>query len=201
MRYPSDVASYLETERLTLRPFTADDVDLLCDLNADPAVMRYLTGGRPTPRADVRDEILPGILDEYARHPGFGTFAAHVTATGEFIGWLELRPKDGDERDVELGYRLRRAAWGRGYATEGARALVRKAFGELGVDRVWAETMAVNTPSRKVMERVGLTYARTFHVDFDDLIDGTEHGEVEYELLRADWERSSPRGPLRNVHT
>jgi RimJ/RimL family protein N-acetyltransferase len=190
VRYPSDVGSYLETDRLTFRRFTADDVDLLSALDGDPAVMRYLTGGKPTPRERISGEILPWILEVYARHPRFGTFATHTTATGEFIGWFELRPKDGDERDVELGYRLRRAAWGHGYATEGARALVRKAFIELQVERVWAETMSVNTPSRKVMERVGLTYLRTFHVRFDDPIDGTEHGEVEYELRRADWERA-----------
>lgn len=191
MRYPSDVANYLETERLTLRPFTAADVDLLVEVDADPAVMRYLTGGKPTPRAVVRDGILPGILDCYARHPGFGRFAASVRATGEFIGWFGLEAKDDGVRDAGLGYRLRRAAWGHGYATEGTRALVRRAFADLGVDRVHAETMFVNTRSRRVMERAGLTYLRTFHVHFDDPIDGTEHGEVEYELRRADWQRAA----------
>ena len=85
---------------------------------------------------------------------------------------------------MELGYRLKASAWGRGYATEGARALVRKGFDELGVRRVWAETMAVNRASRRVMEKVGLRYVRTFHVHFDDPLPGAEHGEVEYELRR-----------------
>lgn len=184
------MAGFLQSERLTLRPLTEADVDLLWELDADPAVMRFLTGGKPTPRETVRDRILPRILATYARHPGFGTFAAQLTATGEFLGWFELDPKDGDVRDVELGYRLRRAAWGNGYATEGSRALIRKAFTELGVERVYAETMFVNTASRRVMERSGLSYVRTFHLTFDDPIDGTEHGEVEYELRRADWERA-----------
>ncbi|MGX1810916.1 GNAT family N-acetyltransferase [Nocardia sp. NPDC055321] len=65
--------------------------------------------------------------------------------------------------------------------------MIRKGFTELGVERVWAQTMAVNIGSRRVMEKAGLTYVRTFHQHFDDPLPGTEHGEVEYELHRADW--------------
>jgi RimJ/RimL family protein N-acetyltransferase len=90
-----------------------------------------------------------------------------------------------------LGYRLRRSTWGKGYATEGSRALVRKAFEELAVQRVFAETMAVNLASRRVMEKAGLRFVRTFHLTWDDPIPGTEHGEVEYELTAADWWRTT----------
>ncbi len=69
----------------------------------------------------------------------------------------------------------------------GARALIDKGFAELGVRRVWAQTMAVKTASRRVMEKAGLRYIRTFHAHFDDPLPGTEHGEVEYELRLADW--------------
>jgi RimJ/RimL family protein N-acetyltransferase len=105
---------------------------------------------------------------------------------GGFLGWLSLQPPpDGGTAELDLGYRLRRSAWGRGYATEGARALVRTAFGVLGAQRVFAQTMAVNLRSRRVMEKAGLRYLRTFHLEWDDPIPGTEHGEVEYELRRA----------------
>jgi RimJ/RimL family protein N-acetyltransferase len=77
--------------------------------------------------------------------------------------------------------------WGQGYASEGSRALVDKAFRELGVDRVYAETMAVNTASRRVMEKAGLRYLRTFHADWPDRIPGDEHGDVEYALTRDEW--------------
>jgi RimJ/RimL family protein N-acetyltransferase len=181
---PIDV--FLETERLILRRFTESDVDNLVALDGDPAVMRYLTNGEPTPREVVENEILPGILHNYARY-GLGTWAAVERSTGEFLGWFALSPRDGDVTNLELGYRLRRPAWGNGFATEGARALLWKAFTDLGVRRVFAETMAVNLPSRRVLERAGLRYARTFHLHFDDPIPGTELGEVEYEILRFDW--------------
>ena len=69
----------------------------------------------------------------------------------------------------------------------GVERVLRKAFTELGTQRVWAETMFVNTRSRQVMERIGLRFVRVFHVEFDDPIEGTEHGEVEYEIRREEW--------------
>ncbi|MBY8873140.1 GNAT family N-acetyltransferase [Micromonospora sp. PLK6-60] len=181
----------LETARLRLRRFTAADVDRLVELDGDPEVMRFLTGGAPTPRERVRDEQLPRILAGYERRPGLGRWAAEDRAAGEFLGWFALDPSE-DGAEAELGYRLRRSAWGRGLATEGSRALVRHAFETAGVRRLWAETMTVNARSRSVLAKAGLRHVRTFHVHFDDPIPGTELGEVEYELLRSDWRPSEP---------
>lgn len=180
----------LVTGRLVLRRFTGSDVDLLVELDADPVVMRFISGGEPTPRAVVQAEILPAILRDYERDADRARWAAVEKSTGDFLGWFALRPpENGPDDEVELGYRLRRSAWGKGYATEGSRALVHRAFTGLGVARVYAETMAVNAASRRVMEKAGLTYVRTFHLTWDDPIEGTEHGEVEYELRRAYWAR------------
>jgi len=88
-----------------------------------------------------------------------------------------------------LGFRLRRSAWGKGYATEGSRALVEKAFAELGARRVWAETMTVHIASRRVMEKAGLKYVRTFHQEWPYEIEGEAEGDVEYALTRSDWDR------------
>ncbi|MCO1574397.1 GNAT family N-acetyltransferase [Crossiella sp. SN42] len=177
---------FLETDRLVLRRFTESDVDNLVRLDSDPEVMRFLTG-EPTPRAVIEHQVLPKLLGHYELGPA-GCWATIERATGEFIGWLALEPPaDGSVTEVELGYRFQARFWGRGYATEGARALVRKGFTDLGVQRVWAQTMAVNTASRRVMERAGLKHVRTFFPHFDDPLPGTEQGEVEYELLRADW--------------
>lgn len=179
---------FLETERLVLRRFVESDVDDLVALDADPEVMRYLTGGRPTPPAVVRDEVLPGLLARYDRPDGYARWAAQERASGAFLGWFALdRDAAAPPDEGELGYRLRREAWGRGYATEGCRALIRTAFTGLGTRRVWAQTMAVNTRSRRVMERAGLRFVRVFHLTWDDPIEGAEHGEVEYELLRDAW--------------
>jgi RimJ/RimL family protein N-acetyltransferase len=189
---------YLQTERLTLRRLTADDLADLVDLDSDPAVMFYVTGGRATPRTEMRDVILPWWLAYYDRHEGFGFWAAISSADRQFLGWFHFRPHpdgprpDGTRAGAELGYRLRRSAWGKGYATEGSRALIRKGFTELGVDRVFAETMAVNIASRRVMEKAGLRYLRTFHQDWPDRIPGDEHGDVEYALTRTEWAASRP---------
>jgi RimJ/RimL family protein N-acetyltransferase len=184
------VQLFLETERLILRQFTADDVDSLVELDSDPDVMHYITGGRGTPRAEIEDDVLPAFLGYYERFPGYGFWAVIEKATGDFLGWFHLRPAlhDGSPTEPELGYRLRRSAWGKGYASEGARALVRVAFEELGADRVFAETMVVHTASRRVMENAGLRLIRTFHADWPDKIEGDEHGDVEYALTRAEWD-------------
>ncbi|HEX7167216.1 MAG TPA: GNAT family N-acetyltransferase [Acidimicrobiales bacterium] len=166
----------LGTARLLLRPITRDDVDLLVEIDRDPEVMRYLTGGKPSSRADVEATIARSIGHRWI---------ASERAAGDAVGWVALRPTAPGE--YELGYRLLREYWGRGLATEAGRALVAAAFDILDAQRVWAQTMAVNQRSRAVMERCGLRYVRTFHVDFDDPIPGTELGEVEYELRRNAW--------------
>ncbi|MGK5674557.1 GNAT family N-acetyltransferase [Micromonospora sp. URMC 106] len=184
------MAIFLSTDRLALREFTADDAGLLVELDGDPEVMRYLTGGRPTPPEVIRERTLPRILAHYRRPPGLGWWAALSRASNEFLGWFEFRPtRDGDAHEVELGYRLRRAAWGGGLATEGCRALIDKGFTELGVERVTANTMTVNAASRRVMEKAGLRYVRTYVGDWPEMIDGAEHGEVEYALTRQQWLR------------
>lgn len=187
------------TERLVLRRFTPDDVDGLLALDGDSAVMRYIDS-RIKSRAEIETEVLPRILGAYRRWRDYGHFAADTREGGEFIGWFGMRPVvpsadwiehwvDAPEpaRTAAFGYRLRRSAWGRGYATEGARALVRRAFGELGVEEVVATTMAVNTGSRAVLAKVGLRYARTVHLTWDEPLPGNEDGDVEYRLRRADW--------------
>jgi len=180
---------FLETERLVLRRFTQNDADLLVELDGDPEVMHFITGGRQTPRREIESEFLPAYLEYYERYAGFGFWAAIERSSGEFVGWFHFRPESEDEPyQVELGYRLRRPFWGMGYATEGSRALIEKGFVELGVERVFATTMVVNVASRRVLEKAGLRYVRTFHQPWPYSIEGDEHGDVEYALLRAEWE-------------
>ncbi|MET7945371.1 GNAT family N-acetyltransferase [Micromonospora sp. NPDC005324] len=174
------------TERLRLRRLTMADVDALVELDSDPEVMRFLNGGVATPPATVRDEQLPRLLAQYDRHPGLGRWAAHDRESGEFLGWFALDPS-ADGTEAELGYRLRRSTWGRGLATEGSRSLVRYAFDIVGVRRVWAETMTVNERSQRVMVKAGLHHVRTFHLQWDHPIPGTEQGEVEYEVRAEEW--------------
>ena len=170
-----DNGVFLQTERLLLRRFTENDVDNLVDLDGDSQVMRFINGGKPTSREEVETEILPAFLWYYDNFAGYGFWAAIEKASGEFLGWFHFRPEEGASADEpELGYRLRRSAWGKGYATEGSRALIRKGFTELGVRRVVASTMTVNVASRRVMEKSGLRFVKSFHQDWPDVIEGSE---------------------------
>jgi RimJ/RimL family protein N-acetyltransferase len=185
----------LRTPRLVLRQFTEDDVDNLFSLNGDPEVMRYL--GRPTPREVLRDEIIPFHLGVYERLDRLGHWAAESASSGEFLGWFHFRPGPaGDITNVELGYRLLRSAWNHGYGSEGSRALISMGFNDLGVQRVFAHTMTVNAASRRVLEKCGLTLVRTtaYEGPDADVIDGAEHGEVEYALTKAEWEANAASG-------
>ena len=201
----------LLTDRMALRRFTLADATNLVNLDGDPQVMRFLES-KTRSLAQVRDEVLPRLLSCHLRHPGFGYWVAETRNNGAFIGWFGLRPvAPADEAMVhwpdahdqtevaELGYRLRCSAWRRGYGTEGAKVFVRMGFTELGVREIVATTMAVNIASWRVMENAGLRLVRTVHVNWPDPLDGTEHGEVEYRLIRDDWTRSTGSSRVRYV--
>ncbi len=190
---------FLETERLILRRFTPDDADLLVELDSDPEVMRYLSGGKATPRDEIENEILPAFLSYYPESDRYGFWAALERATGDFLGWFHYRPPWGgplSSDTAELGYRLRRAAWGKGFATEGSRALIAKGFNELGVGKVTAIAYEDNIGSRRVLEKSGLRLFRKFRftpeelaaegVDPDVVWDGFD---LEYRLDRWDWRK------------
>jgi RimJ/RimL family protein N-acetyltransferase len=184
------VKVFLETERLRLRRLEHDDVEHLVELDSDPQVMRFINGGRATTRCEIENEVLPAFLGHYERYGGLGFWGVEEKSTGRFVGWFHLRPAEGAPAgEFELGYRLLRSVWGKGYATEGSRALIDKAFAELGVDRVVASTMVVNVASRRVMEKAGLRFVRIFHQPWPDRIEGEQEGDVEYALLRSEWEQ------------
>lgn len=187
------------TDRLVFRELDERDVDNLFALDGDAEVMRYLES-RPATREQVESEILPDYLSYYARYDDFGYWAGQARADGEFVGWFGMHPvvpsdqwidlwpdSPGDFSVVSLGYRLRRTGWGKGYASEGTGAMVRQAFADLGARELVATTMAVNTGSRRVLEKCGLRHTRTLYLDFDEPLPGHEHGDVEYRLTRDEW--------------
>ena len=193
----------IQTARLTLRRFTPEDVDHLVALDSDPEVMRYLNGGAPTPRAVIEGEILPGFMRSYAAGAPFGVWALIERASGAFLGWVSLRPDRARAREATLGYRLRHAAWGQSYAPEAARALLASAFRDPTLQRVTATTYQDNHASRRVMEKLGMTFARAFRYDPDALPTGSatyvqdgaawDGDDVEYALTRDEWEQMAAR--------
>ncbi|SCL62993.1 GNAT family N-acetyltransferase [Micromonospora chersina] len=193
----------LRTDRLLLVPLADRHLDLEVELDSDPEVLRYLVG-----RARSRDEVidshaqrmaLAGTVDGLGFWMAFGTEGGAPGSTppageddGEFVGLMMLPPAHGpDQPDdptvAELGYRLLRRHWRKGLASEASRALLRHAFDTVGQSRVIAQTMAVNTGSRRVMEAVGMRHVRTFFPPFDDPLPGSDQGEVEYEMTRETW--------------
>lgn len=184
---------YLETTRIALRRLTENDVEHLLELDSDPDVMWYLTGGVPHTRDFVVGKALPYYLGFYDRFDVFGFWAAIEKVSGEFMGWFHFRPHRENPDEIELGYRLKKVHWGRGYATEGSKALIEKGFRELGVDKVVATTMALNRRSRRVMEKVGLRFEKEFAYPGEPFPGWKVEDcmEVKYGLTRAQWMSTS----------
>jgi len=158
---------HLETNRLTLRQFNADDAMNLFDLNSDPQVVQYTNSAGSTPDLEViRQETLPRYMAAYRKSSRYGLWAATEKQTGDFVGWFMFRPfREASyhdsaypfPHDIEVGYRLKRSAWGRGLATEGVRSLVQPSQGGVQDAPVMAVVMQQNVASIKVLEKSGLT--------------------------------------------
>jgi RimJ/RimL family protein N-acetyltransferase len=171
-----------ETARLSLSLAREADRENLVALERDPEVMRFLNGGRHNPDDLAADSA--GFLTP--RGGENDVWTAVDTRSGAFVGWFSLRRVR--EGVGEFGYRLRRGVWGRGLASEGAIALVAIGFADQDLARIAATAMAVNSASRRVMEKTGLTHVRTIYPNWRDPLPGSELGEVEYEIARQEWE-------------
>jgi RimJ/RimL family protein N-acetyltransferase len=130
--------------------------------------------------------------------PGLGFWVGFWSDV--FVGLWLLRPPHGPDQppvpgEADLGYRLLRRCWRQGLASEGARELLRYGFVDLGLRRIFAQTLTVNRPSRAVMASVGMTYVRTFpSARPEPLVAGSELGEVEYDITRDQWDKR-PKNP------
>ena len=145
----------IHTDRLIIRAFTLDDVDDYHRvLNSDADVMRYLPGGAPLPRE--RSASILRYFIEHGQRWGFSFMAVTEKETGALMGHVGLH-KLSDA--VEVGYALGKAYWGGGYATEAARALLRFGFEQVQLAEIIGLAYAANKASRRVMERLGMTYA------------------------------------------
>jgi RimJ/RimL family protein N-acetyltransferase len=185
----------LATERLILREFTEDDADDLFALDSDPDVVRYVGPYQLADPEAYRQRIRTAFLPYYTRYQGYGFWAAVEKAGGSFLGWFCLRPAldyrfaaEAGHRpgDVELGYRLRKSAWGKGYATEGSRALVHRAFTETDAVCVVSTALVANVASTRVMEKAGLKRVGEF------ALPGYEQPAVKYALCRGDRPAARP---------
>ncbi|WP_423923525.1 GNAT family N-acetyltransferase [Frigoribacterium sp. 2-23] len=175
-----------QTDRLRLRRWQDSDREPFAALNADLEVMRFF----PSTRTPAESDAMIDRLDAGIAERGYGLWAVERRDTGAFIGFVGLSQPTFDPAladQVEIGWRLARGAWGQGFATEAAREVVRFAFDPDGadLDALISFTAAVNLPSRRVMERLGMTYDIADDFDHPALPEGHElRPHVLYRLRR-----------------
>jgi RimJ/RimL family protein N-acetyltransferase len=169
-------ADRVETPRLRLRMFEPGDLDAMSDITSDPEVMRYIGYGHPLTREETRSN-LSSIVAAFRRR-GFGRWALELRETGGLIGYCGLSAGN-QEVGVELAYMLARGAWGRGLALEAGRASLRYGFEKLGLNSVAGLTLCDNMRSRRVLERLGMSFVRDAHFYGFDC--------VQYAVSRDDW--------------
>jgi RimJ/RimL family protein N-acetyltransferase len=173
-----------ETERLFTRPWALDDAETAFTIYGDPEVMRYL-GGNPKADVDETRKMIEEVLERVARMPaGMGSFPLIERESGEQVGTALIKPlPDADKQltdDIEIGWHLARRHWGKGFATEMGRALLRYGFTELDIELLHAVVEPPNEPSQKVARRIGMKPVGRTH-DYYGL-------ELEHFVLaQEDW--------------
>jgi RimJ/RimL family protein N-acetyltransferase len=166
----------LSTPRLRLEPLRPEHAELLVELDSDPEVLQHIFG-----RALSREESLaafPLRMDPDSDERGLGLWVGFQDAGFEdrpFVGWWCLL-RDADPTTAEVGYRLPRSAWGRGLATEGARAMLDHGFETVGLDSVWAETRDTNLASQNVLTKSALRQ-----------VSRSADGVLRYVVTRIEW--------------
>lgn len=144
---------WLTTPRLTLRRFTPDDLEWFVAFYADAEITRYLGGTKD--RVAATELLQNRVLRYYDEHPGLGIWMTSERSTGDPVGFHLLNHIQG-ETIIQVGYALVKPAWGRGYATEMASAVVRYGFVDLGLPRIAGITNLPNVPSQHVLAKIGL---------------------------------------------
>jgi RimJ/RimL family protein N-acetyltransferase len=175
------------TERLILRRWREADREPFARMNRDPAVMEYFQA--PLSRQES-DQMIDRIEAHFAEH-GYGLWAAELRQSGEFIGYSGLavpRFAAAFTPCVEIGWRLGLQYWGKGLATEGAHAVVRRAFDTLGLQELVSFTTESNLRSRRVMEKLGMTRDPNEDFDHPSIPEGHPlRRHVLYRLNRENW--------------
>ncbi len=175
------------TDRLILRSWRDSDREAFARINADPRVMEFF----PEPLSRESSNALVDRAEAHFRVHGYGPWAAEFRQDGAFIGFVGLSSPSFETHFtpcVEIGWRLAADYWGQGLATEGARAAVRYGFETLGLEELVSFTVPANTSSRRVMEKLGMSYSPADDFDHPRLPAGHPlRRHVLYRLRRMDW--------------
>lgn len=179
------------TARLVLRQWREEDRAPFAAMNADPLVMAHFPGMLTQDESDALMDRCAGQLER----DGYGLWAVQTRANSDFVGFVGLSAPTWDAAFTpctEIGWRLARSAWGHGLATEAALSVLATAFGELKLDEVVSFTTTRNLPSRRVMQRIGMTHDPSEDFDHPRVIDGPLRRHVLYRLSKAEWDLSQP---------
>lgn len=145
-----------ETKRLILREIVSSDFDELYRMNGDPSIMKYVGDGSTRTREQMKSELVM-LISHYTRKPGLGIWATILKETNTIIGASGLVYYN-HTTDIELGYRMLKEYWNRGYATEASLGLLDYGFNRLRLTKIVSSAHAENLASRRVMEKIGMTY-------------------------------------------
>jgi RimJ/RimL family protein N-acetyltransferase len=177
----------IETERLILRAWKKRDREQFARLNSNPRVMEFM----PSALSAAQSDSLFDRIDYHFREHGFGLYAVELRGEASFIGFLGLAVPSFEFHFgpcVEIGWRLFPEYWGRGLATEGAKAVARHAFESLGLESLVSFTVPQNARSRRVMEKLGMTYNPADDFDHPGLPAGHRlRRHMLYRLRCSEW--------------
>lgn len=173
---------YIETERLLIRPFTLEDIEPSYAMNLDAEVSKYTADGGVVSKAEIERRIIENVFGDYEKH-GFGRLAVELKGENKFIGFTGLKYLE-DLKEVDLGYRFMKAYWGKGIATESARASVKLGFETLRLNKLIAMALPENTSSIRVLEKLNFSFEK-------DIIEGNQQARL-YSLLNTNANRSKP---------
>jgi RimJ/RimL family protein N-acetyltransferase len=176
----------LTTPRLRLRPFAQTDKDAIFALQSNARVLRYWDA--PPWKERAQAERFIAVCGQMEQEGAGARLAIERAADNEFVGWCSFAKWDPVYRSARLGYCFDEAAWGKGFATEAAGAVLQWAFDTLDLNRVQAETDTRNTASSRVLEKLG--FAREGTLREDCIVDGEVSDSWVYGLLRGDWRRT-----------
>lgn len=150
-----------ESNRLGFRELKKEDYTHIYEMNSDPEVMKYF----PEPMTvEQSNEYISKIIDHQKSY-GYSKFAVELKDSGEFIGIIGLVKINFDsdiQGEVEIGWRLLKKYWHKGYATEGAEAILNYGHKILGISKIYSFTATINTPSEQVMKRIGMNFLSEF---------------------------------------
>lgn len=161
---------YFETERLRFRDWTREDLPPFRKMNKDPQVMRYF----PSTLEDAETDAFFERIQKEFSSSGYGLYAVELKETGEFIGFIGFHEASFPAAFtpcIEIGWRLKASAFGKGYATEGARACIAYGFQELKFPEIYSFTAKINLPSERVMQKIGMIKVGEF--DHPNVQDGS----------------------------